>query len=184
MTEWRDAANILTLPNVPLGLSHLLPDRPGLYAIVVMNDVGMCFVAYVGIATTSLYRRWGSHRQPGGKVELADKLARRVKFGGSRSYVLVYYDTSDIGPDSLRESERQIIKIWNPPLNAPLWGKGSTSFLLTPSPVSGMIARRRGLVYATATIPPYHCMEWHPYVHALRAEKMANDGCHPMSLVI
>jgi len=171
MKEWMNAERLLSLPSVPLGLTHLLPDEPGLYVAVITNEVGAAIVGYVGIATVSLYKRWGGHRSTNGKARSLHALAHAITLAGDEpNYVLVYYDTSITSEYDLRAAESDILSVWNPPLNAPRWGKGDTPLLTTDPPAWGAIGKPCGLIYVTDTMRPQYRIECWLIVQQLRQE--------------
>jgi hypothetical protein len=187
MNEWGYAERILSLPSVPLGLSHLLPDQSGMYIAVITNDTGSSFVGYVGISGTSIYRRWGSHRIAGGKARgLRDLAAYAPLNPGEPNFVVIHYDlyVGDETIDALREAEAEVIAAWNPPLNGPRWGRDGTPLMITDPMGSGSFKNGRYPVYVTPEWTARHYVNCHTLVEEYRhvaptpAGGLARNGTH------
>jgi len=153
MQHWSHGATLASLPSVPLGLSHLLPDRPGLYIVLITNEAGAAIIGYVGIATVSLRRRWYGHRQAAGKVAAVRALARTVRLAETPNYVLIHYDVSLTTEPELRAAERAIIWHWCPPCNEGTRSATGTLLMVAEPSGSGALRHGRGPVYTTPDRP-------------------------------
>jgi hypothetical protein len=163
MIDWRYTEAIATLPMVPLWHTHLLPDRSGLYIAVISH----AYIGYVGIATHSLRRRWYSHRNDKGPA--IEALAQATDLGDSiHQYALIHYAVDVGDADALRDAERRIMEIWNPPLNAPRWGKGGSPMLTREHPRFRTGNRDRMPIYVDPDHEPTELAHAHGFEKHLR----------------
>jgi hypothetical protein len=166
--DWRAAESIVTLPMVPMQFANLLPHQEGLYIAVI----GHCYVGYVGMSWTSILWRWYQHRAmrgTAGKAAALIELAHRFRLDGIQTPVLIHYlvDAWEHKKDLLAD-ERSIRDIWNPPLNAPRYGKDGSPWLIrehwVAPPEEGVYRPNIGWDYVTAEHGPTY---WTPPETAL-----------------